>query len=70
MPKETKLKLLYKKAMTGDPKSVTQVLRDIEGLMQVISRKYYTPGMTHEDIIQLLRMGAWKGMVNFNPDRL
>ena len=70
MPEAAKLKSLYRKASLGDTAAITKVLRELEGLLQVISRKYYTPGMTHEDIIQILRIGAWKGMVNFDAKRL
>lgn len=45
-----------------------EVLQQYDGLLRFLTREYFAPGLTADDLLQEARIGAWKACRDFRPD--
>lgn len=64
------MKELYHRANKGDKDAIQEVLKEIEPVLNHIAYRYHSYGMDKDDIMQVMRTGAWQAMVSFNPQKV
>lgn len=61
---------LYHQANQGNKNAVEAVLKEIDHILEKIAAHYFSPGMSKQDVKQILLTGAWRAMTRFNPKKV
>ena len=59
----------FHQAQAGDAESVAQLMSEHDGLVHYIVRQQWRGMLSYEQVLQEGRIGLWKAVLGFDPDR-